>query len=168
MRDVTKLLDFGLVRRTDLGANPQLSAQGLIAGTPQYMSPEQAVAYNQVDARGDIYSLGATAYFLLTGQAPFNAETTPAILIAQAGEAPTPPSRIRAGVPHDLEQVVMRCLEKDPADRYSTARELRAALSSCQCAGGWTEEDAERWWRDRADSPTSRIAEETSSLMSQR
>src|SRR5262249_29144267 len=116
-----------------------------IAGSPLFMPPEQALG-PIVDARSDIYALGATAYFLLTGRPPFDRQTLAALLAAHAREPAEPPSSIAADIPGDLERVVLRCLEKDPDDRFQTVDELDAAFSQCGCAGRWTQRDAERCW----------------------
>jgi tRNA A-37 threonylcarbamoyl transferase component Bud32 len=148
--DVAKLLDFGLVRAD--GLNPdgqQLTQEGAIAGTPAYMSPEQA-DLGDLDGRSDIYSLGAVAYFLLTGQPPFVRGSAVQTLAAHLGEAVVPPDRLRAEVPADLQAVLLRCLEKEPAGRFQDAASLEQALGQCGCAAGWTQEQAAAWWRRAA------------------
>jgi serine/threonine-protein kinase len=146
--DVAKLLDFGLAKplSTDNGSI-QLTQEGSIAGSPLFMSPEQALGDSEPDARSDIYSLGAVAYYLLTGVPPFDGDKPMRVMLAHAHEPVVPPSRLRPEIPADLESVVLRCLEKNPADRYAGALELRRALFECVAAGGWTHEDAARWWR---------------------
>jgi serine/threonine-protein kinase len=91
--------------------------------------------------------LGAVAYYLLTGAPPFDGDKPMRVILAHAHEPVVPPSRLRSEIPSDVESVVMRCLEKNPADRYAGALELRRALFECVAAGGWTHEDAARWWR---------------------
>ena len=147
--DVAKLLDFGLVQpaSTNLSADP--SRVGQIVGTPLYISPEQATGERTLDARSDIYSLGAVAYFLLTGRPPFDEGSAIAALIAHARDQAAPPSTFRDGLPADLERVVMRCLAKAPADRYPDAENLELALAECACAGKWDKYHASRWWRDK-------------------
>jgi serine/threonine-protein kinase len=146
--DVAKLLDFGLVRPAATGRETQLSEEGQILGTPQYMSPEQATGARELDERSDIYSLGAVAYFLLTGRPPFEGDGRILVLIAHARDPVVPPSRIRPDIPPDLERVVMRCLAKDPAERFPNARTLELALGACRCGQDWDQERASRWWRD--------------------
>jgi eukaryotic-like serine/threonine-protein kinase len=166
--DVAKLLDFGLVRSVGLEAEPDegwslaegdaasgaatlpLTLPGTIAGTPEYMAPEQIVAGGRVDARSDIYSLGATAYYLLTGRPPFVGEGVPEVLAAHLQELPDPPSRVRPDVPADLEAIVLRCLSKEPSWRFADSAALAEALALCQCAGQWTEAEAARWWSGRS------------------
>jgi eukaryotic-like serine/threonine-protein kinase len=153
LHDVAKLLDFGLVRSHGLGTGADnLTQEGALAGTPAYMSPEQADGKKDLDARSDIYSLGAVAYYLLTGQPPFVRPTPLQTLIAHACDLPIPPDQLRAGVPTDLQAVVLRCLEKDPAQRFPDTRSLVKALAGCQAAGLWTEERAIAWWQAQAGS----------------
>jgi eukaryotic-like serine/threonine-protein kinase len=146
--DVAKLLDFGLVQpaSTNLSAVP--SRLGQIVGTPLYISPEQALGERTLEARSDIYSLGAVAYFLLTGRPPFDEGSAVAALIAHARDQALPPSHFRDGVPDDLERVVMRCLAKAPSERYPDAESLERALAECACAGKWDKYQANRWWRE--------------------
>jgi serine/threonine-protein kinase len=107
------------------------------------MPPEQALG-PAVDARSDIYALGATAYYLLTGRPPFERKSLAALLAAHAREPAAPPSSMTANIPDDIERIVLRCLEKDRSDRFQTVEELDVALSQCGCAGAWTQCDAER------------------------
>ena len=99
------------------------------------------------DARSDIYSLGAVAYFLLTGRPPFVSVVPIKVIVAHSSEIPSPPSDHADEVPADLEAIILRCLEKKPGDRYQTTEELRQALLSCDAAGEWAREDAEAWWQ---------------------
>ncbi len=154
MEDVAKLLDFGLVRHAARPRAAHLSGEGQILGTPLFMSPEQATGGRELDGRSDIYSLGAVAYFLLTGQPPFDeGEGGISVLIAHARDPVVPPSRVRPGVPEDLERVVLRCLAKAPAERFPDAASLERALVACDCADGWDQDRAARWWRN-VDEPS--------------
>ena len=149
MDDVAKLLDFGLVRpESTVASSSRASDEGQILGTPLYMSPEQATGSRDLDARSDIYSLGAVAYFLLTGHPPFDAETAIEAIIAHARDPVVPPSRIRAEVPADLDAVVLRCLEKSPDERFPTAEALEIALGRCPAASAWDKRLARHWWHD--------------------
>jgi tRNA A-37 threonylcarbamoyl transferase component Bud32 len=145
--DVAKLLDFGLVKPTATQDEEQVNVtqDGMVAGSPLYMSPEQALG-EQPDERSDIYSLGLTAYYLLTGRPPFEADKPIKVLLAHAHETPTPPSQWNADVPRDLEAVVLKCLEKDPTRRFQDTESLREALESCDAAGLWTRTLAAEWW----------------------
>ena len=139
--DVAKLLDFGLVQ-VDVGGSDRLTGGGTVMGTPAYMSPEQASGL-PTDARSDVYSLGATAYFLLTGRPPFERATLMLTLTAHIVEPPPP---LPADVPADLAAVVARCLAKKPEARFADVGELAGALAACACAAEWCEHDAASWW----------------------
>lgn len=146
--DVAKLLDFGLAKPLiDADRDSiQLTQDGAITGSPLYMSPEQAMGENEPDARGDIYSLGAVAYYLLTGHAPFEGDTAMKVLVGHAREDAKPPSRWRSDIPGDLEQVVLRCLAKRPQERFQDALSLNQALVECKAAGEWSRQRAQQWW----------------------
>jgi serine/threonine-protein kinase len=153
IQDVAKLLDFGLVRAA--GADDEverLTRDGAITGTPAYMSPEQAGGHEELDARSDIYSLGAVAYFLLTGQAPFRRNQALQVMLAHLRDQVRPLGELRSDIPADVETVVLRCLDKDPRRRYPDVLSLEKALAGCQANGRWTEEDAIAWWRRHAKS----------------
>jgi serine/threonine-protein kinase len=148
IHDVAKLLDFGLVQDVRLGKDAaRLTMQGTVLGSPPYMSPEQAAGRADVGRASDIYSLGAVGYYLLLGQPPFPRETAMQILMAHAYEVAVPPRDLRPEIPADLEAVLLRCLQKKPADRYPSAEALEQALAVCHDAGAWTEEKAAAWWR---------------------
>jgi serine/threonine-protein kinase len=146
LHDVTKLLDFGLAKRKVEAPAMQLSFHGTITGSPLYMSPEQASGM-RADQRSDLYALGAVAYYLLTGHAPFTGENALSVMIAHARDTAPPPTSLRDDIPADLESVVLRCLTKDPADRYPDAASLETALGACAAANLWTEDRAALWWR---------------------
>jgi serine/threonine-protein kinase len=149
--DTAKLLDFGLVLPPrDSPDGEKLTKEGAVAGTPAYMSPEQAGGQEDVDARSDIYSVGALAYFLLTGQPPFADRSIVRTLAAHLYEPPAPLTRYRPDVPGDLQAVVLRCLAKSPAERYADAESLEAALTGCTTAGTWSAREATHWWRCQA------------------
>ena len=151
--DVAKLLDFGLVKPLAEPDQMQLTQVGTISGSLLYISPEQALARQELDARTDIYALGATAYCLLTGRPPFTGETPTELIVSHVRDEVTPPSQLRDNVPEDLERVVLRCLAKAPADRYPDAATLEADLAACRDAGQWTRQRAARWWADHGESP---------------
>ncbi|MHC5538081.1 serine/threonine-protein kinase, partial [Singulisphaera rosea] len=161
--DVAKLLDFGLVLARSGSENPQLSGEGQVLGTPLFMSPEQATGDVEIDARSDIYSLGAVAYFLLTGHPPFEKDDGIRVLIAHAKDPVTPPSELVQGIPEDLERVVLTCLAKAVDDRFVDARALEKAFARCACARNWDEEHASRWWSyaDRVIEKDRRTSAET-------
>jgi serine/threonine-protein kinase len=147
--DVLKVLDFGLVRNIR-GEREQegLSLDDCIIGTPDYLSPEQASGQPNVDARSDIYSLGAVGYFLLSARPPFEGRTYHHVLVAHLEESPQPFAALGKDVPADLEVVILRCLEKNPADRFADAKSLADALADCACASAWSESKAARWWAE--------------------
>jgi len=144
--DVAKLLDFGLAKPAAQGPSLQLTQEGTITGSPLYMSPEQALGESEPDARSDIYSLGAVAYFLLTGRPPFDSENPMRVMVSHAHDDVVAPSRFRPDVPADLEQVVLRALAKNPAERYQSALALARALEECESAGEWSRQQAAAWW----------------------
>lgn len=155
MDDVAKLLDFGLVRPVATPRATHLSGEGQILGTPLFMSPEQARGTRELDERSDIYSLGAVAYHLLVGRPPFDVADGLGVLIAHARDPVLPPSELRDGIPADLEQVVLRCLAKDPEDRFPDAESLEQALGACACAREWQQAQAVHWWRTTGENSTS-------------
>ncbi|MEP6492565.1 MAG: protein kinase [bacterium] len=121
--------DFGIARAISEG-NSRLTATGIAIGTPTYMSPEQAAGEREIDGRSDLYSLGILGYQMLTGEPPFVANSTPAILVKHISERPTPVEQRRTDVPQDLARVIMILLEKDPANRIPSASAVVAALDS--------------------------------------
>jgi serine/threonine-protein kinase len=152
--DVAKLLDFGLVQTAEPaapGSEPagRLTREGAVIGTPSFMSPEQA-AGKPLDARSDVYSFGAMAFFLLTGKPPFERGGVMETIAAHLLEPPRPPRSVNPDVPPDLDAVVLRCLAKDPRDRFATVADLDAALRRCAAAAEWDESAAVAWW-ERAD-----------------
>jgi serine/threonine-protein kinase len=146
--DVVKLLDFGLVKLVNENPSARLSREGGISGTPLFMSPEQARGQSDVDARSDIYSLGAVAYALLTGRPPFDGANAMDVMIAHVRDEVVRPSQHQDDVPADLEGVVLRCLAKSPADRFPDVESLEQALADCAAADRWTQWHAARWWQD--------------------
>ena len=112
--------DFGIARAVSDGDN-RLTATGIAIGTPTYMSPEQAAGDREIDGRSDLYALGVVAYQMLVGRPPFEATSTPAMLVKHLSERPAPIEQRRSDVPRDLARVVMTLLEKDPAARFSSA-----------------------------------------------
>ena len=142
--DVVKVVDFGLAR--SIRTKPA-DAPGAIMGTAQYMAPEAVSAPSSIDARSDLYSVGALAYFLLTGTELFRGGMH-VVLSQQVNVVPQrPSSRLGVELPDDLESIVMRCLEKDPSLRPQTAMELAAALLATTASRTWTSDDSAAWWR---------------------
>lgn len=122
--------DFGIARAVTDGADARLTATGMAIGTPAYMSPEQSMGERELDGRSDLYSLGVVGYQMLTGELPFNAPSTPALLVKQISEHATPVSERCPHAPADLARAVMLMLEKDPSHRFSSASALVSALET--------------------------------------
>jgi len=150
VHDVAKLLDFGLVKPLSDIDSSDLTQEGAITGSPLYMSPEQATGETKPDVRSDIYSLGAVAYFLLTGRPPFEGDKPLQVIIAHSSQQVVPPSEYAKDIPEDLERVILRCLEKAPGDRYQSVEELEEALADCADAGEWSSRQANEWWGQNA------------------
>jgi len=121
--------DFGIARAVSEG-DSRLTATGIAIGTPTYMSPEQAAGERTIDGRSDLYSLGVLGYQMLTGEPPFLANSTPAILVKHISEIPTPVEQRRSDVPPDLARVIMTLLEKDPVNRFPSAAAVVVALDT--------------------------------------
>jgi serine/threonine-protein kinase len=116
--------DFGVAKAVSAssgGSHTSLTSLGIALGTPAYMAPEQAAADPRVDHRADLYSVGALAYEMICGRPPFAAPTPQAMLAAHISERPDPPSKYRSAVPPTMNELVLRCLEKNPADRWQSA-----------------------------------------------
>jgi serine/threonine-protein kinase len=122
--------DFGIARAVTEGSDARLTATGMAIGTPAYMSPEQSMGERQIDGRSDLYSLGVVGYQMLSGELPFEAQSTPALLVKHLSERPTPVDERRPDAPRDLARAVMLCLEKDPANRFPSAGALAVALET--------------------------------------
>jgi eukaryotic-like serine/threonine-protein kinase len=157
--DVVKVLDFGLVKALDDEKHAARTHQNSLTGTPLYMSPEAIQLPNSVDARSDLYAVGAVGYFLLTGQPVFQAESVVDLCQMHVAAMPTPPSqRTRSPIADELENALLACLEKSRAKRPQTARELAQRLARCVEAAAWSVDEADAWWsrheRGQAQSPS--------------
>jgi eukaryotic-like serine/threonine-protein kinase len=161
--DFVKLLDFGLVKSVARSDDLMLSRQETVVGSPLYMAPEQ-FGGETPDARADVYSIGGVAYFLLTGRPPFVGPTSYEIMIAHARDPVVPPSQIVKSVPSDVEALVLRCLAKDPNQRFQSAIALSEALAACSVAGRWIYADAARWWQAHRDDDAKEIRSENEEL----
>jgi serine/threonine-protein kinase len=152
LSDVVKVLDFGLVKAVEGPEAAQLSRTGALAGTPQYMAPEAIVSPDTVDARSDLYAVGAVGYFLVTGHHVFEGTTLLEICAHHIHSKPEPPSaRLGAAVSSDLEALLLSCLAKSPDDRPRDAEDLRARLLACPEASSWTEAKSRQWWQSHRD-----------------
>ena len=148
--DVAKLLDFGLVKSIrPVNGSAKLTMDGPVVGSPLFAPPE-VMDEAEPDARSDIYSLGATAWFLLTGQAVFPGENPIKVLLAHASQTPRPPSELNDEIIPELDAIILKCLMKNPADRYPDVSQLAADLEDCTCPDCWTQEIAAEWWQDVA------------------
>jgi serine/threonine-protein kinase len=146
--DFVKVLDFGIVRELPDAADTSAvrTRENAIQGTPAFIAPEQAMGAS-VDGRTDVYATGCVAYWLLTGQLVFTAETSIGMIVQHAHEPPTPPSvRTELPIPRALDELVLSCLAKDPAHRPQSARELSLRLAELEGAGAWTQDRAREWW----------------------
>jgi tetratricopeptide (TPR) repeat protein len=122
--------DFGVAKAVSASSGSSLTSLGVALGTPAYMAPEQAAADPHVDHRADIYAVGALAYEMLSGRTPFTAPTAQALLAAHITQTPEPVAKHRTAVPVALNNLLMRCLEKRPADRWQSAGELLGQLEA--------------------------------------
>lgn len=122
------IADFGIARAVTVAGGERLTETGLSLGTPQYMSPEQATANRELDARSDIYALGCVVYEMLAGEPPHTGPTTQAIIAKLMTERPVRLRIVRDTVPESLERAVMKALAKVRADRFETAADFRTAL----------------------------------------
>ena len=149
--DIAKVLDFGLVRELASSGDPRLTAENVIQGTPQYLAPESIRSADDVDARSDLYAVGAVAYFLLTGTPVYSGRGALEIIHHHLQTVPEAPSR-RLGrpLPPKLEAVVLACLAKNPDERPESARALADALRDCDDVEPWNEIAAQGYWRERA------------------
>lgn len=145
--DVVKVLDFGLVKAIDEKKQSGSTRAGSLTGTPLYMSPEAIQSPMGVDARSDIYAVGAVGYFLLTGEPVFDAANIVELCQKHVDEVPVPPStRLGKDISSELENALLASLEKSRAKRPQTARDLARLLKKCPVASAWSIEDADAWW----------------------
>jgi serine/threonine protein kinase len=163
--DVVKVLDFGLVKARHLHG-PDKHPPDAVVGTPHFIAPEGVKAPQAVDARSDLYSVGAVGYWLLTGRTLFDSGDVEELLDGHVNATPKKPSeRLGRPVSQDLEKIIMSCLAKAPELRPTSAEALEAAFAACAAEGTWTPQDADKWWSVNLakiePSPTKAIAEKT-------
>lgn len=145
--DVVKVLDFGLVKTVHEGESSEKVSEDSLTGTPLYMAPESIQAPNSVDARSDLYAVGAVGYFLLTGKPVFEAASLAELCQQHIDALPIPPSqRLGRAVSTELEHIILSCLEKSRSRRPQTARDVAQLLAKCPTAQSWSMEEAEIWW----------------------
>ncbi len=147
LEDRAVLADFGVARALTEAGGGHLSSTGIVVGTPAYMSPEQSVGSERLDARSDLYSLGVVLYEMLAGHPPFSASTPQAVSARHQFEAPPPVGVVRPGLGTALEAAVERALAKVPADRYQSAEEFSAALAQASAtpSGAGSRRQSGRW-----------------------
>jgi serine/threonine-protein kinase len=149
--DFVKVLDFGLVKHDQKNPEKQIeiTTAGSVSGTPAFMAPESISGIGTVGPAADVYAIGCVTYWLLTGQNVFKAANPTMMMMQHVTAAPVPPSlKAPHPVQRDLEEIVMRCLSKDPADRPSDAAALLELLNKCRVALPWTDARALEWWNE--------------------
>jgi len=146
--DFVKVLDFGLVKVRRGGERPSMTATfEHTTGTPAYMAPEVILGEANVDRRADVYALGCVAYYLLTGQLVFEADTPMKMLMQHVQAEPVPPSkRTELKIPRELDDLVLACLHKDPRMRPQNAEELLSMAWQCKTCESWNHQTARTWW----------------------
>jgi serine/threonine-protein kinase len=159
--DFVKVLDFGIVKAVhepaaaDGGTTLAMTTEHVVRGTPAFIAPEQAFGGASVDHRADIYAMGCVAYWLLTGELVFTADTPMQLLLKHAQATPDPPSaRTELPIPKELDAIVLACLAKNPADRPQSARELARRLATVPVKDEWTPGRARAWWETHQPVPS--------------
>lgn len=164
LHDFVKVLDFGLAKSLDGQDRANVTSPNALMGTPLYLAPEAVNHPESVDARADVYAVGAVGYFMLTGTPVFTGANIMEICLKHVKEAPQPPS-VRSGKPISaaLETILLRCLAKAPADRPADAAALLRELEACTWTGTWSAATATAWWADHGKDthPGSRNVEPT-------
>jgi serine/threonine-protein kinase len=146
--DHVTVLDFGLVTTSGSVTESTRDTRRGVVGTPLYISPEAAQGREKICTRSDLYSIAAVGYSLLTGSPVFTGQSVLDVLQHHARSTPIPPSeRCDAAISTELERLLMRCLQKNPADRPASAEALCEALAACVPCVPWTNDDAAQWWK---------------------
>jgi serine/threonine-protein kinase len=149
--DIAKVLDFGLVKVVEGNEDANVTRDGVVTGTPQYLAPEALTDPDNIDGRSDLYALGAVGYFLLTGEQVFTGNIVE-ICGHHLHTDPIPPSeRLGREVPFELEALLMECLAKNPDDRPQSAGEIRTRLAASLEVPRWRQADAEAWWQEHGE-----------------
>jgi eukaryotic-like serine/threonine-protein kinase len=129
-----KIMDFGISRSFEVKAGEGITSTGVVMGTPDYMPPEQAQG-EPADARSDIYSLGVVFFEIFTGRLPFTGANAMAVVVSHIQQPPPTPRSLNPRLPEALEAIILRCLEKDPADRYPNVEAIVEALTAVSTSG---------------------------------
>ncbi len=148
MYDFVKVLDFGLVKSIS-GPADDLTRPATISGTPAYIAPERVDNPDHLDGRSDLYSLGAVAYYLLTGHEVFRGNSAVDVLVQAMQKDPPPPRRDVPGIPVELDNLVVQCLAKEPSDRPANVDQVLAVLDPLADRMPWPQSAAVTWWKDR-------------------
>jgi len=165
--DFVKVLDFGLVKHRDDGAEDRtvvLTQPNVTTGTPAFMAPEMALGERTIDQRVDIYALGCVGYWLLTGRLLFEADTPVKMMLQHIQSPPSPPSRYsEQPIPPELDRIILQCLSKKPEDRPQDASHLASILKASCVSDPWTKGRAQQWWNIHlpAEAPFSELREKT-------
>jgi eukaryotic-like serine/threonine-protein kinase len=165
--DVVKVLDFGLVKESEASSALTTSSLNAVMGTPHFMAPEAILDPQHVDGRTDLYALGVTAYFLLTGERAFDGTNLVEICSAHLHQTPARPSEKRPEIPAELERIVLACLEKKPEDRPKSASDLTDMLLTCGVPQ-WSRADARAWWERARQVPAPKKDEEQQTVKPKR
>jgi eukaryotic-like serine/threonine-protein kinase len=165
--DFVKVLDFGLVKmRPQAGLSATVTMDHGTTGTPAYMAPEIAMGNSDVDRRADVYALGCVAYYLLTGQLVFEADTPMKMIMKHVSEQPVAPSeRTELPIPKELDELVLACLRKNPDERPQDAESLFAMACNCGCGVFWDQAAASRWWETHLPELTGPLSVSVSDLV---
>jgi len=146
--DFVKVLDFGIAKRIVSEDDRRITGTGVVMGTPQFIAPESVAGVEVIDGRADLYSLGAVAFWMLTGVPVFESETPVDLMVQHVTATPARVSDVSEfAIPPDLDEIVMKCLEKDPADRFQSATDLAAALQGISFDEPWRLQKAREWWQ---------------------
>ncbi len=149
MYDFVKVLDFGLIK-SFVSPDSQLTRPATLSGTPAYIAPERVESPDTLDGRSDLYSLGAVAYFLLTGQEVFRGANAVDVLVQALNQEPARPTALTgAEIPRELDDLVVSCLAKEPARRPATVRDVLQVLDPLAHRLPWPPSRAQRWWKER-------------------
>jgi eukaryotic-like serine/threonine-protein kinase len=141
------VLDFGLAKEFRKPQENELTQAGAFMGTPRYSAPELIQSKATVDGRTDLYMLGAVGYWALTGHPPFGESDSVDLLVDHVKTIPKRPSEVsELRIPEAMESVIMKCLEKDPADRFQSPGQMYEALDAITFSKPWDLSQAKSWW----------------------